>query len=88
MKPTYFYANTRFEGEWSQIAAFVKGIAARRRDMIRSLEISHPSPTAFGSEGAEVLELLSALANLRIVRLLLRSLTGRAYRPNLFEVVP
>lgn len=66
---TYFYANTRFEGEWSQIAAFVKGIAARRRDMIRSLEISHPYPTAFGSEGAEVLELLSALANLRIVRI-------------------
>lgn len=66
---TYFYANTRFEGEWSQIAAFVKGIAARRRDMIRSLEISHPYPTAFGSEGAEVLELLSVLANLRIVRI-------------------
>lgn len=38
--------------------------------MIRSLEISHPYPTAFGSEGAEVLELLSALANLRIVRIL------------------
>ena len=66
---TYFYTNTRSEGEWSQIAALVKGIGARRRDMIRSLEISHPYSMAFGSDGAEILELLSALASLRMVRI-------------------
>ena len=64
---TYFYANMHFRGKWCQITAFVKGLSARRRTMIRSVEIKHPPLTKFEFDNGETLELLKGLASLRTV---------------------
>ena len=64
---TCFYSNTRFSGEWHQITAFVKGIGARRRELIRSVEINHGASTVFRFDQDDTLELLGALPRLRTV---------------------
>ena len=64
---TCFYSNTRFCGDWHQIAAFVKGIGARRRELIRSVEINHRASTVFRFDQDDTLELLGALPRLRTV---------------------
>lgn len=67
---TFFYAKTKFHGKWFDVVAFVKGIGARRRDMIRSVEISHPAGLNFVFEKDEDLEMLSGLLpNLRTLRI-------------------
>lgn len=65
----FFYGKTNFHGEWHEVAAFIKGIGAHRRDMIRSVEISHPVWLAFAFDKDENFELLSGLPNLRRVRI-------------------
>ena len=66
---TCFYGNVIFWGECHQIAAFVKGIGARRRDLIRRVEIKHLASTdsQFGVD--DTLELLAALPKLRTARI-------------------
>lgn len=66
---SYFYGKTKFRGDWREVADFVKGIGARRRDLVRSVEISHRSWQAFVFENDESFDLLGGLANLRTVRI-------------------
>ena len=66
----YFYAKTNFCGQWPEIASFVKGIGARRRDLIRSVHISQPSGIKSLFNGDIIVELLSGLPNLRKVCIL------------------
>ena len=65
----YFYGNMIFRGKWHQITAFIKGIGARRRDMIRTVEIKHPASTGFQFDKDDTLELLGALPKLRTARI-------------------
>ena len=66
---TYFYGNTIFCGEYHRIAAFVKSIDARRRDLIKRVEIRHLASkrSRFGED--DTLELLRALPKLRTARI-------------------
>ncbi|CAF9932698.1 MAG: hypothetical protein ALECFALPRED_005359 [Alectoria fallacina] len=66
---SYFYGKTRFCGCWREVADFVKGIGARRRNLVRDVEISHPSWLAFVFKKNESFKLLGGLANLRTVRI-------------------
>ena len=66
----FFYYKTTFHGKWHEIVAFVKGIGARRGNMIRSMEISHPNWYAFIFDKDEDLEMLSGLLpNLRTLHI-------------------
>lgn len=62
---TCFYGNVIFWGKYHQIAAFVKGIGARRRDLIRRIEIKHQASTDSQFGENDTLELLGALPKLR-----------------------
>ena len=63
---TCFYSKVRFCGESDQIAAFVKGIGARRRELIRSVEINYrASIVGFLFDQGDNLKLLDALPKLR-----------------------
>ena len=62
----YFYGKTIFEGTWPLIAAFVKGIGAQRRNMIRTIVINwHQS--LFKDD--ESLDMLAELTSLRTVHI-------------------
>ena len=65
---TFFYSNIRFCGGLQHIAAFVKGIGARRRDLIRRVEIKHRSPTDSQFRD-DIRGLLGALPKLRTARI-------------------
>ena len=65
----YFYGKTTFRiGEWGAVTAFIKGIGARRRDMVKSVTISYPNLLALRVDNGETFELLSRLPGLRKVR--------------------
>ncbi|CAD6592422.1 MAG: hypothetical protein ASARMPREDX12_006079 [Alectoria sarmentosa] len=66
---SHFYGKTKFCGYWREVADFVNGIGARRRNLVRSVEISHPSWLAFDFKNNDFFELLGGLANLRMVRI-------------------
>ena len=60
----HFYGKTTFYGNWPLIAAFVKGIGAQRRNMIRNIEIDC-GQSLFKDD--ENLDMLAGLTNLRTV---------------------
>lgn len=62
----YFYGKTVFYGNWPLIAAFVKGIGAQRRNMIRRIEIDCEKSSFKDDEN---FEMLAELASLRTVHL-------------------
>lgn len=66
-----FYGMVKFRGKCRQIAAFIEGVGTRRRDMIRSVEISHPVSLepGFHFDNGKTFELLGALPSLRTVRI-------------------
>ena len=65
----YFYGNIGFNGTWHAIAAFIKGIGARRRDLIRNVKIFAPTSQGFQFDKDDTLELLGALPKLRTARI-------------------
>ena len=62
----YFYGKTIFRGTWPLIAAFIKGIGAQRRNMIRRVEIDW-GQSLF--KGGEDLDMLAELTSLRTVHI-------------------
>ena len=62
----YFYGKTIFQGSWPLIAAFVKGIGAQRRNMIRTIEIDWEQSLF---ENDENFDMLAELTNLRTVHI-------------------
>ena len=62
----YFYDKTIFKGDWPIIAAFVKGIGAQRRNMIRTIEIDWEQSLF---EVDESLDMLAELTSLRTVHI-------------------
>ena len=64
----HLYGKTTFRGEWGMITAFVKGIGARRRDIIRSVAISEPDLLASPFDDGDTFELLRRLPSLRKFR--------------------
>ena len=62
----YFYGKTIFRGTWPLIAAFVKGIGAQRRHMIRRVEIDGELSSF---EDDESLDMLAELTSLRTVHI-------------------
>lgn len=64
----YFYGKTTFRGGQVAVNAFIKGVGARRRDMIRSVAISHRDLLASPFDNGETFELLSRLPSLRKLR--------------------
>ena len=57
----YFYGNTIFYGYWPLIAAFVKGIGAQRRNMIRRIEIDWKQSLFKDDENLDMLAELTGL---------------------------
>ena len=62
----YFYGKTIFQGTWPLIAAFVKGIGAQRRNLIRTIEIDWEQSLF---EDDESLDMLAELTSLRTVHI-------------------
>ena len=62
----YFYGKTIFQGTWPLIAAFVKGIGAQRRNMIRTIRLNWEQ-SLFKDD--ESLDMLAELKSLRTVHI-------------------
>ena len=66
---TYFYSNMVFCATPQQISAFIKGIGARRRNMIRRVEIRQSISGSSQFDNRDTLELLGTLPKLRTVHI-------------------